>query len=57
MGAFETNREEKLESLRKKIDFLRREETEYYQKASVKEAIDVLIESVEFLLEDSGYEC
>lgn len=42
-----------LEKLGKKLKFLRRENTEYYSAASVKEAVDVLIECCEFMLNSS----
>jgi hypothetical protein len=39
-----------LEGLRRKVSFLRREKTEYYRSATVAEAIDVLIECCDFML-------
>lgn len=39
-----------MNKLIKKLEFLRRDETKYYSKASVAEAIDVLIECCEFII-------
>jgi hypothetical protein len=39
-----------LEELRRKVSFLHREETEYYSSATVVEALDVLIECCDFIL-------
>lgn len=46
----------KLEDLKLKVKFLKREPNQYYQGASVMEAIDTLVQCCEFLL-DQVEEC
>lgn len=42
------------DELIERLSFLRREQTEHYEKATVSEAIDVIIECCEFLMNDHG---